>query len=1113
MRLSAPTRIDRGSRPPLLYRLPVGTKLMLLALLPVCCLVAVAVVAGVAGLREAGRLEGFRDAARVSFATAQVADDLRIERSATVLARVDPGPSDQVRVATARRITTRDLGLAARQAAGKSLPVDVTGNLDRVRRQRQMLLPRTAQGSAGVQEIASAYGEMAMGLLDTVRGLDNARPTRATGRAADAYLAILRAVEAAGRERVQIMAILAPHGRRPAPAPSRWEMLEGAELDAFRGNAAPTLLRPLQAVLSSPSGVQVQRVRDVLSRDPVRAAHRLSLGDWLAPSTTRVTGLDIVAHGAASSLARTISHDLNAARARAVRDIGLSLLVLALVTALAFALRRSIRRPLREVSEGARALSSGELEFDVAYAGYDEIGDVAAAFGDLQVMAARLADEIRAMNAAIRDNRLDHGADLSTFEGTWRQLLGGMNDTMAAFAELQERQQKAERQAERVFDMSVDLLCIAGFDGYFKRVNPAFERMLGHSAETLLSRPIFDFVHPDDRERTRQASDALSRGSRFAQFENRYVRADGSVCWLQWTARPVPDEGALYAAGRDVTEARRAADQQSALRRVATLVARGVAPGEIFEAVASETVGVLDVDASFLARLESDGGLTLLAVDSRVPPRTAVGERLPDDPHGIAGRVVRTGRAARIESYDDVHGSAAEFARTLGLRGSVGAPIIVDGRLWGVLTVSWATPRAMPPGSEERAMQFTELIATAIANAEGRAALEESRAESRHAAEEQAALRRIATLVARGVPAAEIFDAVTGETRRILGVDHVSLMRLEGDGSATLVAANSALPLLTGVGERFMPDDDGTIARVRCTGRPAYVERYEGDSGPTAERLVSRGYHGGAAAPIVVESRLWGVIVAAWAQARAMPPGSEDRLAQFTELVGTAIANTQSRAELVASRARVVETGDEVRRRIERDLHDGVQQRLVVLGLHVRALEERAAETSDDELREQLAQVSQALGSALDDLREISLGIHPAILRHGGLRPAVRALARRCPVPVQVDLPRGLRLPQRVAVAAYYVVSEALTNIAKHAQASVAKISGSEDNGFLELTIRDDGVGGARSRGGTGLIGLTDRVEALGGKIRITSPPGEGTTVHVTLPVEQAPSAPVLDHA
>jgi signal transduction histidine kinase len=303
------------------------------------------------------------------------------------------------------------------------------------------------------------------------------------------------------------------------------------------------------------------------------------------------------------------------------------------------------------------------------------------------------------------------------------------------------------------------------------------------------------------------------------------------------------------------------------------------------------------------------------------------------------------------------------------------------------------------------------------------------------------------------------------------------------------------------VGERFMPDGEGTIARVRCTGRPEHVERYEGSSGPTAEQLISRGYHGAAGAPIVVEGRLWGVIVAAWAQARAMPPGSEERLAQFTELVGTAIANG------------AVDVQEAELRRIERDLHDGVQQRLVVLGLQVRALEERAADTSDDELRDQLAQVSQMLCSALDDLREISLGIHPAILRHGGLRPAVRALARRCPVPVQVDLPRGLRLPQRVAVAAYYVVSEALTNIAKHAQASVAKISASEDNGFLELTIRDDGVGGARSRGGTGLIGLTDRVEALGGKMRITSPPGEGTTVHVTLPVEQAPSARVLDHA
>jgi signal transduction histidine kinase len=231
-----------------------------------------------------------------------------------------------------------------------------------------------------------------------------------------------------------------------------------------------------------------------------------------------------------------------------------------------------------------------------------------------------------------------------------------------------------------------------------------------------------------------------------------------------------------------------------------------------------------------------------------------------------------------------------------------------------------------------------------------------------------------------------------------------------------------------------------------------------------------------------------------------LPVGSEDRVANFTELVGTAIANAESRAELTASRARVVTASDETRRRLERDLHDGVQQRLVSLALTLRAASDRLPPDLD-ELRGSLAQVGEGLAGALKELQEISRGIHPAILSEGGLGPALKTLARRAPLPVEIIVRADQRLPEPVEVAAYYVVAEALANVAKHADATTAYIDVESRNGVLELRVRDDGAGGADPARGSGLIGLTDRVEALGGTIEVVSPVGQGTALRVTLPV------------
>jgi signal transduction histidine kinase len=253
------------------------------------------------------------------------------------------------------------------------------------------------------------------------------------------------------------------------------------------------------------------------------------------------------------------------------------------------------------------------------------------------------------------------------------------------------------------------------------------------------------------------------------------------------------------------------------------------------------------------------------------------------------------------------------------------------------------------------------------------------------------------------------------------------------------------------------------------------------------------------ASPIVVEGKLWGVIAVNTGE--ELPPDTEERLEKFTELVTTAIANAEGKSELAASRRRIVAASDETRRQIERDLHDGTQQRLVSLGLAVRAAEANLPPERED-LREELSDVAMGLAAAVEDLQEISRGIHPGILTKGGLGPALQTLAHRSPIPVDLDISSGGRLSEPIEVAAYFVASEALANAAKHSKATRIDVSLARRDGGLWLSIRDDGVGGADTARGSGLVGLTDRVEALGGSIRIYSSSGKGTEISAELPLE-----------
>jgi signal transduction histidine kinase len=383
--------------------------------------------------------------------------------------------------------------------------------------------------------------------------------------------------------------------------------------------------------------------------------------------------------------------------------------------------------------------------------------------------------------------------------------------------------------------------------------------------------------------------------------------------------------------------------------------------------------------------------------------------------------------------------------------------------------------------------------------------LQRSRSELADLLEEQAALRRVATVVAEGIPPEKVFPAVNEEVARLLDVDGTRLMRYECDGTATIVASWGE-PTIVPAGTRIALDGRNIGSLVRSSGRPARIEGYEDAPGPLAALARERGVRATIGAPIMVEGRLWGAMGAFSKADEPLPPGIESRLADFTDLVGTAIANAQARADLTASRARVVAATDDIRRRIERDLHDGTQQRLVSLVLELRNTQADVPDTQP-ELRTELADIADGLVAALDDLREISRGIHPALLATSGLGPALKALARRSPLPVQLDINLDGRLAEHVEVAAYYVVAEALTNAAKHARPTAIWVAADVVDGRLRLSVRDDGIGGADPAKGSGLTGLTDRVEALGGMILVHSPPGEGTEMHVWLPLS-APAEP-----
>ena len=523
------------------------------------------------------------------------------------------------------------------------------------------------------------------------------------------------------------------------------------------------------------------------------------------------------------------------------------------------------------------------------------------------------------------------------------------------------------------------------------------------------------------------------------------------------------------------------AEEQASLRRVAELVAHGVAQQEAFDAVALEAARLIGEDA-VLGRFDADQRFEVIA---RSGGPFAVGSlvEIGGSNLGLVAEILRARRAARVDDYTARDGpSVARDA--YGIGATVGAPIVMGDRLWGVLVAVTSGAR-FPSGTESRLQQFAELVAASLASAQ-------ARAEVRALADEQSALRRVAELVALAVPSQDVFAAVAKEASGLLGGQAMTLTRFEGS-RALLVVATYRGPAPVGTTVTF--EADTLPDWVRRDGRAVRVDDYREQR--DAALAAEFGLAAAVAAPVVVAGEVWGMLTAT-SDAQPLPAGTEARLQQFAELVAAALANAENTAKLTASRARVVATADDTRRRLQRDVHDAAQQRLVHTIIALKLA--RDAIAAGGEATELVNEALSVAERADRDLRDVVRGILPASLARGGLRAGLESLIVDLPVPVDLRV-TAPRLAAQIETTGYFVVAEALTNVVKHAHAGRAVVTVTVDDATLSIDVHDDGTGGADPERGTGLTGLLDRIEANEGTLTITSPPGQGTTLHATLPL------------
>jgi predicted ATPase/signal transduction histidine kinase len=464
-------------------------------------------------------------------------------------------------------------------------------------------------------------------------------------------------------------------------------------------------------------------------------------------------------------------------------------------------------------------------------------------------------------------------------------------------------------------------------------------------------------------------------------------------------------------------------------------------------------------------------------------------------PMSVLRYVQRTSEPVNVgDAIDDDRFSRDPYFSDITCCSLLAVPILSRGALQAVLLLENRLIRAaFTTGRLDAVNLIAGQLAVSLDNAQLYAGY-------RRIAGEQAALRRVATLVARAAPPQEVFAAVSEEVGRLLAADFAVLVRYDPSDTLEVVGTwtSTGAPTPTPLGGRVPLGGRNVTTLVWQTGKPARIDYDDTISGVIGQ-VATRdwGVRSSVGVPVSAEGQVWGAIIVALTGGEFLPADTESRLAGFTELLSTAIANAEAQAEVAASRARVVAAADQARRRIERDLHDGTQQRLVSLALKLRA----AQATVPPELGGQLDEAVAEATSALEDLTEIARGIHPAVLAERGLAPALRTLARRSPIPVDVQIRADERLPDEVEVSAYYVVAEALTNAAKHSRASAVSVEVEVAGEVLRVAVRDDGVGGVDLVRGTGLVGLNDRVEALGGRIFLDSRRGAGTSLQAEFPL------------
>jgi signal transduction histidine kinase len=527
---------------------------------------------------------------------------------------------------------------------------------------------------------------------------------------------------------------------------------------------------------------------------------------------------------------------------------------------------------------------------------------------------------------------------------------------------------------------------------------------------------------------------------------------------------------------REDAEDARLAEEQAALRRVATLVAARASEAEVVAAITAEVGRLYDADTANTLRW--DGGALKVVGDWYRDGRPGrAGDVYSFGGDTISVRVIAASAPARVDSTEDLQTDfARERWRELGIDASIGAPVIVDGDVWGVVTASRFRGReSFPPSAEEHLGDFATLFALAIGNAAWQRSLAAM-------LEEQSALRRIATLVAGGRSAAEVLGEVVRQVAVSFVAQSVDVVRWRGVQNEVAVLRGwtaGATPAPTPGETLQLPPEDAVI-QVLETG--------------VATRTA-----GAIAAPMIINGSLEGALVAHRSSSEPFPPGSEGRLRGFADLAAHSLSTETAQTDLRRSRERIVRVGDAARLRLERNLHDGAQQRLVAVSMSLRVALKHV-DGDPERTRALLEDAAEELSHALEELRDLARGLHPAILTERGLGPALEAVARRSVVPVTLESSCDADLPGSVAAAAYYVVAEALTNTAKYAQAAGVTVRVRSRTGAVHVEVADDGVGGATVSEGSGLLNLTDRVAALGGRLSIVSPPRGGTTLKAVIP-------------